>query len=68
MNFSLKDKLMSESIGWSILQYVIFGALGAIGLFFCGIVVAAYVSGLARDRDRDRASELSAILDADVEH
>lgn len=47
--------------------YAIIVILAILGLLFCGIFAAAYVSGMARDRNRDRARrELAAILDRDI--
>jgi hypothetical protein len=59
VNFSSRDKFMVE--------YAIFAILGTAGIFFLGIFAAAYISGIARDRDHDRARELSSIFDGDIE-
>lgn len=66
-NFSLRNEAMLESLGWPFLNYIILGVLGSSGLLFCGIMLAAYASGMARDRSRDRAKELSATFDTDIE-
>jgi hypothetical protein len=59
---------MSPDGGWLILKYMVFGVIGTLGLLFCGILAAAYVSGMARDRNRDRNREVAALFERDIEH
>jgi hypothetical protein len=55
----------SPMAGWLLLKYIVFGIVGSAGLLFCAIAVAAYVSGMARDRRPDPDS--SPHFDADFE-